>query len=126
MAVELNHTIVKVRDKHAAAAFYQQVLGLAEVTTYGPFTEITLANDAILAFLEEGPIHPQHYAFLVSEEEFDGIRDRIVSRGLTYWGDPARRTVNEINREDGGRGLYWEDPDGHFLEIITRPYGSGG
>ena len=75
--------------------------------------------------MEEERIHPQHYAFLVSEEEFDGIRDRIVERGLTYWGDPGKRMVNEINREDGGRGLYWDDPDGHFLEIITRPYGSG-
>src|SRR5436190_13144123 len=125
MVVELNHTIVKVRDKQASAEFYQQVLGLEEVTTYGPFTEVTFANDAVLAFLEEGQIAPQHYAFLVSEEEFDRIRERIVERGLTYWADPAKRTMNEINHEDGGRGLYWEDPDGHFLEIITRPYGSG-
>ena len=125
MAVELNHTIVKVRDKHASAEFYRQVLGLDEVKEWGPFTEVEFANDAVLAFLEEERIHPQHYAFLVSEEEFDGIQGRIVERGLTYWGDPGKRMVNEINREDGGRGLYWEDPDGHFLEIITRPYGSG-
>ena len=125
MVVELNHTIVKVRDKHASAEFYQQVLGLDEIKEWGPFTEVAFANDAILAFMEDGPVHPQHYAFLVSEEEFDGIQGRIVERGLTFWGDPGRRMVNEINHEDGGRGLYWEDPDGHFLEIITRPYGSG-
>jgi len=125
MAVELNHTIVKVRDKVASAEFYQQVLGLDEVTAWGPFTEVSFANNAVLAFMEEDEFLPQHYAFLVSEEEFDGIQRRIVQRGLTYWGDPGRRMVNEINREDGGRGLYWEDPDGHFLEIITRPYGSG-
>ena len=125
MAVELNHTIVKVSDKHASAEFYQQVLGLDEVTTYGPFTVVSFANGATLDFMEDGPVTAQHYAFLVSEDEFDGIRDRIVERRLTYWGDPGKRMVNEVNREDGGRGLYWEDPDGHFLEIITRPYGSG-
>ena len=125
MAVELNHTIVKVRDKHASAAFYAEVLGLPAYTTYGPFTVVTLANSATLDFMEDGPVHSQHYAFLVSEDEFDAIRDRITARGLTYWGDPARRMVNEVNHADGGRGLYWEDPDGHFLEIITRPYGSG-
>ena len=126
MVIELNHTIVKVRDKHASAEFYRDVLGLPEYTTYGPFTVIALANNATLDFHEEGAVRPQHYAFLVSEEEFDAIRARIVARGLTYWGDPSRRMVNEVNRGDGGRGLYWEDPDQHFLEIITRPYGSGG
>ncbi len=125
MAVELNHTIVKVRDKEASATFYRDVLGLDEFTTYGPFTVISLANGATLDFIEDSPVHSQHYAFLVAEDDFDGIRDRIVERGLTYWGDPSRRMVNEINHEDGGRGLYWDDPDGHFLEIITRPYGSG-
>jgi catechol 2,3-dioxygenase-like lactoylglutathione lyase family enzyme len=126
MAVELNHTIVKVSDKAASAEFYQDILGLAEHTTYGPFTVVALANDLTLDFAEQDDeVNPQHYAFLVSEGEFDQIKDRIVARGLTFWGDPSRRMVNEINREDGGRGLYWEDPDGHFLEIITRPYGSG-
>jgi catechol 2,3-dioxygenase-like lactoylglutathione lyase family enzyme len=124
MAVELNHTIVKVRDKVASAEFYRDVLGLAEFTTYGPFTVISLANGATLDFHHESGT-PQHYAFLVSEEEFDAIRDRIVARGLTFWGDPFKRLVNEVNHADGGRGLYWEDPDRHMLEIITRPYGSG-
>ena len=125
MVVELNHTIVKVRDKAASAAFYSEVLGIGEVKEWGPFAEVEFANDALLAFMEDGPVHSQHYAFLASEDEFDAIRDRIVERGLTYWGDPSRRLVNQHNTEDGGRGLYWEDPDGHFLEIITRPYGSG-
>ena len=70
-------------------------------------------------------VEPQHYAFLVGETEFDEILDRIRARGLTYWADPFRRQPGEINTNDGGRGVYWEEPSGHFLEIITRPYGSG-
>ena len=123
MAVELNHTIVKVRDKVASATFYRDVLGLEEFTTYGPFTVISLANGATLDFLEDVPIHSQHYAFLVSEEEFDQIRVRIRERGLVFWADPYHHRPGEINTNDGGRGLYWQDPDGHNLEIITRPYG---
>ena len=67
----------------------------------------------------------EHYAFLVSEAEFDEIFGRIQARGLPYWADPAHRRSGEINRNDGGRGVYWNDPNGHYLEIITRPYGSG-
>jgi hypothetical protein len=68
---------------------------------------------------------PQHYAFLVSDAEFDQIFGRIQERGLDYWADPYRSRYKEINHNDGGRGVYWDDPDGHALEIITRPYGSG-
>jgi hypothetical protein len=70
--------------------------------------------------------NPQHYAFLVSDSEFDQIFGRIRARGLPYWADPGRHRPGETNTNDGGRGVYWEEPSGHFLEIITRPYGSGG
>ena len=69
------------------------------------------------------PIQPQHYAFLVDEAEFDAILSRIVMRGLEYWADPTRRRPGRINFNDGGRGVYFLGPDGHFLEAITRPYG---
>ena len=74
----------------------------------------------------DGEISPQHYAFLVSESEFDQIFDRVRERSLPYWADPAQSQTGEINHNDGGRGFYFEDPNGHFLEVITRPYGSGG
>jgi hypothetical protein len=74
----------------------------------------------------EGEIAPQHYAFLVSDSEFDEIFARIRDRKLDYWADPGQTKRGEINRHDGGRGLYFEEPNGHLLEIITRPYGSGG
>jgi catechol 2,3-dioxygenase-like lactoylglutathione lyase family enzyme len=124
MAVALNHTIVRCTDKHRSARFLTEILGLPEPTTYGPFVVVQVDNDVSLDFDDDwGVPQSQHYAFLVGEEEFDRIRDRIVERGLTYWADPSHRTPDQVNTNDGGRGLYWEDPDGHNLEIITVPYG---
>ncbi len=124
MGVSLNHTIVHARDKHASAQFLVEVLGLEQPTTYGPFVVVQVDNDVSLDFLDSrGEPHPQHYAFLVGEDEFDAIHARIVERGLDYWADPYHREPDRINHNDGGRGLYWDDPDGHRLEIITVPYG---
>jgi len=93
---------------------------------FGPFLDVETGNEVTLAFFEtQDPFEPQHYAFLVSEAEFDQIFGRVKKRGLTYWADPARKQKGEINTHFGGRGVYFEDPGGHFLEIITRPYGSG-
>jgi catechol 2,3-dioxygenase-like lactoylglutathione lyase family enzyme len=85
---------------------------------------VELDNGVSLDFMEkEGAVSPQHYAFLIGEQEFDEAFARIKEKGLTYWPDPARSRANEINHNDGGRGCYFEDPNGHLLEIITRPYG---
>lgn len=124
MSVLLNHTIVNVRDRHASAQFLVDVLGLEQPTTYGPFVVVQVHNGVSLDYADDhGAPHPQHYAFLVSEEEFDEIHQRILTRGITFWADPFHRQGGEINTNDGGRGLYWNDPDGHNLEIITVPYG---
>ena len=126
MAKQLNHTIVRVRDKRESATFLAEILGLPEPTRYGPFLVVQLDNDVSLDFADDhGEPSPQHYAFLVSETEFDEIFHRIKARGLQFWADPFRRLPGEYNTNDGGRGVYWEEPSGHFLEIITRPYGSG-
>jgi catechol 2,3-dioxygenase-like lactoylglutathione lyase family enzyme len=126
MAVQLNHTIVYARDKEASASFLADVLGLPSPTPFGPFMAVETANDVTLDFLDtDDEITSQHYAFLVSEDEFDQIFGRIQDRGLSYWADPRHQLPGQINTNDGGRGLYFDDPDGHNLEIITRPYGSG-
>jgi len=125
MVVQLNHTLVNVRDKQESAPFVAEILGLADPTPYGPFLVVQVENDVSLDFIDVGTVHAQHYAFLVSEPEFDEILARIVGRGLTYWADPFQKRPGEFNTDDGGRGLYWEEPSGHLLEIITRPYGSG-
>jgi catechol 2,3-dioxygenase-like lactoylglutathione lyase family enzyme len=121
--VHLNHTIVAARDKRRSAEFLADLLGLAPPTTYGPFAVVELDNDVSLDYIDDPEIHPRHYAFLVSEEDFDQIFRRIRERGLPFWSDPFEQHPGEINTNDGGRGVYWNDPDGHKLEIITRPYG---
>jgi len=123
MPIQLNHTIVAARDRQESAAFLAEILGLAPPTTYGPFAVVQLDNDVSLDFIDDEEVHQRHYAFLVSEAEFDEIFGRIRARGLTYWADPFERQPDEINTHDGGRGVYWQDPNGHKLEIITRPYG---
>ncbi|MCW2741106.1 MAG: hypothetical protein JWR45_1528 [Blastococcus sp.] len=123
MPVQLNHTIVAARDKQESATFLAEVLGLQAPTTYGPFAVVQLDNDVSLDFLDDDVAHPRHYAFLVTENEFDAIFGRIRTRGLEYWADPFEKHPREINTHDGGRGVYWKDPNGHMLEIITRPYG---
>lgn len=125
MAVRLNHTILEANDRDLTADFLVELLGLAPAVTFGPFRVVALGNDVSLDVAQAaGPVHPQHYAFLVSEAEFDQIWDRIKQRGLTFWADPYHRRNGQINTNYGGRGLYWDDPNGHVLEIITRPYGS--
>ena len=124
MAVQLNHTIVHASDRDATARFLTEVLGLPAAPTFGPFRVVTVANDVSLDVMQaDGEIRAQHYAFLVSEGDFDEIFERIVARGLPYWADPGRQRAGEINHGDGGRVVYWEGPDGHFLEILTVPYG---
>jgi catechol 2,3-dioxygenase-like lactoylglutathione lyase family enzyme len=123
MAVQLNHTIVAARDKRESARFLTDVLGLDPPGTYGPFSVVELANGVSLDFMDDPDVRPRHYAFLVTEAEFDEIFGRIQARGLPFWADPFEQQPGQINHHDGGRGVYWHDPDGHVLEIITRPYG---
>ena len=126
MAVEFNHTVAGTRDKRASATWLAEILGLPEPTAYGPFMAVQLANGVTLDFLEhDGPIESAHYAFLLSEQEFDQVLGRLDDRGVTWFADPAHRQVGRWNSDDGGRGLYFSDPNGHNMEIITRPYGSG-
>jgi catechol 2,3-dioxygenase-like lactoylglutathione lyase family enzyme len=125
VAIQLNHTIVPARDAKASATWLSEVLGRDAPTRFGPFWAVALDNGATLDFQDSHETIPvEHYAFLVSEGEFDAILERIRARGLSYWADPMHRRPFEINHNDGGRGLYWNDPNGHYLEIITRPYGS--
>nr|WP_090340995.1 VOC family protein [Mycolicibacterium malmesburyense]CRL70692.1 glyoxalase/bleomycin resistance protein/dioxygenase [Mycolicibacterium malmesburyense] len=128
MAITFNHTIVAAKDREESARFVTELFGLPPAREFGHFLVVDLAHDASLDYAEVGPeeqIRPQHYAFLVSEDEFTEIYDRIRSRGLQHWADHRGMREGEINHNDGGRGVYFQDPAGHYLEIITRPYGSG-
>lgn len=124
MAVQLNHTIIQAKDAQKSADFLAEILGLAKPTTFGPFVVVKTDNAVNLDFrTTNGDIKSRHFAFLVSDAEFDEIFNRITQKNLMYWADPGRTYPKDINHNDGGRGCYFLDPDGHFLEIITRPYG---
>jgi catechol 2,3-dioxygenase-like lactoylglutathione lyase family enzyme len=124
MAAALNHTIVHARDARASAEFYAEVFGFAPATPFGPFLDVETANGVTLAVLgTDEKFEPQHYAFLVADAEFDAIFARVRARGQEYWADPGKKQRGAINSHFGGRGVYFEDPGGHLLEIITRPYG---
>ena len=129
MAITFNHTIVAARNREESATFFTELFGLPEAKEFGHFLAVSIDHGASLDYAQvdaDQDIHPQHYAFLVSEAEFDGIYGRIRERGLQHWADPRGARPGEINHNDGGRGVYFQDPSGHYLEIITRPYGSGG
>jgi extradiol dioxygenase family protein len=127
MSVELNHTIVHSRDNRESAEFLAGILGLEVGAEWGPFIPVATANGVTLDFATApaDSIRMQHYAFLISEEEFDAAFERIKQAGITYYADPHGQHPGQINHNDGGRGLYFLDPVGHGMEIITRPYGSG-
>jgi catechol 2,3-dioxygenase-like lactoylglutathione lyase family enzyme len=127
MTARLNHTIVAAEDRDASALFLAEMLGLPAPLKLGHFTVVTVGDRLTLDFMAtNGEIAPQHYAFLVNDAEFDEIFARIAQRRMPYWADPSRRQRDAINHWDDGRGLYFDDPNGHLLEIITRPYGSAG
>jgi catechol 2,3-dioxygenase-like lactoylglutathione lyase family enzyme len=128
MAITFNHTIVAANDRQQSAEFFTELFGLPPAKEFGPFLAVELNHGASLDYAQAADgeqIRPQHYAFLVSEQEFDDIYGRIRERGLQHWADPRGSRPGEINHNDGGRGVYFQDPAGHYLEILTRPYGSG-
>jgi len=122
VAVQLNHTIVAVGDKEQAATFLTEVLGLSPPVRFGPFLCVETANGVSLDYDDRLGTAPGHYAFLVTEEEFDAIFARVTGRGLRYWADPGHQRPGVLN--DNGRGFYFEDPAGNNLEVLTRPYGT--
>jgi len=127
MTISFNHTIVASRDKRESAEFLAELFGLPDPTPFGRFMVVALEHGVSLDYADvaEGEeIRRQHYAFLGSDEDFDAIYGKIKSRGLQHWADPRQDRPGEINHSDGGRGVYFPDPSGHAMEILTRPYGS--
>lgn len=125
MSVQLNHTIIHSRDKRESAEFLAHVLGLEVGAEWGPFIPVDTGNGVTLDFatVPAESITAQHYAFLISEAEFDVAFAKIQGAGAAYFADPHGKRPGEINHNDGGRGVYFMDPSGHAMEIITRPYG---
>lgn len=122
MAKELNHIIIWSSDQKRSAAFLAEVLDLPVPTQFAHFDVVTVGGVSLDFADSEQPIKRQHYAFLISEEEFDGVLARIKACKIDYWADPLRKLSGQINHDDGGRGVYFADPTGHNMEVMTRPY----
>ncbi len=122
--IELNHTAVHARDRQVSAGVLAGILGLEVGAPFGPFLPVDLGNGVTLDYYEkrDEPIQSQHYAFLVPEERFDAMIARLEAAGVTYYADPGHTDPGRGNGLFGGRGAYFDDPDGHNMEIMTRPY----
>jgi len=126
MAVSFNHCIIFAKDAHESASFFTQLFDLPDAVAWGPIHSVALHLGVSILFAAPGiDIQQQHYAFLVTEEEFDAIYQRIVDAGLEHWADPRGEQPGRFNTNHGGRGVYFLDPAGHGLEVLTRPYGAG-
>lgn len=123
ISASFNHTIIASTDRHESATFYRELIEATEAPSWGPFTNITLEDGVMLQFAEPPvEIQMQHYAFLVDDELIDRAYARLVDWGVTHWADPQMTRSGETNTEHGGRGVYFKDPSGHAIELITRPY----
>ncbi|MCQ9164468.1 VOC family protein [Arthrobacter sp. STN4] len=123
MSATFNHTIIASRDREESARFYTGLLEARPVPSWGPFTNILLDGGVMLQFAEPPvEIQMQHYAFLVDDAHFDRAYARLVATEVLHWADPQMTRPYETNTEHGGRGVYFKDPSGHALELITRPY----
>ncbi len=120
MSIELNHTIVPARDPEASAQFLAGILGLQVSPRVAHFTPVTLANQVTLDYDQADQVSAHHYAFQVSDEEFDAAFARIQERGITHYADPRCQQAGQIYRSNGRRGTYFLDPNGHLMEILTR------
>ena len=119
MAIELNHTVVPARDKHASAAFLAGILGADVGDESPPFVPVRLSNRVTLDYEDRDEFTPQHYAFLLDDVSWDAAYGRLQGAGVQTWADAARRRPGEVNTRWGGRGVYFPDPDGHLMEIMT-------
>src|SRR5258707_14097275 len=131
MAAQLNHTIVWSSDQTMSARFLAEILGRPAPTRFGHFDVVELDNGVSLDFANaQGPIRSQHYAFLISEADFDAVLSRIRERGLEHWADPMRHRPGEINHNDGGRGPVKNKRSSHMSTkrsvLVTGPTGQQG
>lgn len=127
MPVAFNHTIIAARDRAESARFFVEILEAGPAPSWGPFTNLALDGGVLLQFADlptdvVPEIQNQHYAFLVDDELFDRAYARLCERGIGHWADPQMQRPGETNTEHGGRGVYFRDPAGHYIEMITRPY----
>ncbi|MDJ0799032.1 MAG: VOC family protein [Calothrix sp. MO_167.B12] len=120
MKIILNHTIVPAHDKEASARFFAHLFGLKVESPIGHFAAVRVNDSLTFDFANREQFESHHYAFHVSDEDFDAIFARIKQAGIEYTSDPMHQNKDQINHRNGGRGFYFYDLDGHNLELLTR------
>jgi len=120
MAVELNHIIIPSRSKVASSQFLAEMLGIDPPQPVSHFMALQVSNGVTLDYDDADEFRPQHCAFLVGDDDFDAIFERIIGAKITHYADPSHSEPGEINRRNGGRGFYFADPDGHNMEVFTK------
>jgi len=123
MSIEFNHIIVRVKDKWKSARFLANILGVEAGPEWAQFVLVRTNNGVSLDFLDSDNFQPLHCAFLVDDAEFDAALARIKDVGCKYYADFGGNGPSQINHLYGGRGVYFDDPNGHVYELITKPYG---
>ena len=121
MTIRLDHTIVPAKDKVASAEFFADIFGLTVKPGQGYFAQVQVNESLTLDFAHEPEPQSHHYAFHISEAEFEAILARVKAKGLPYGSGPYNRTDGQIYTRRGGRGFYFDDPNGHVLEVMTVP-----
>ncbi len=121
MSVSFNHTIIGAHEPAVSAEFYRMVLGAHDAPSWGPFTNLILDDRTLLQFAAAPVNDPIHMAFLMSEDEFRRGLEVLRRLEVQYWADPRMQRPGEVSEEEGLR-VYFRDPSGHFLEILTQPY----
>lgn len=122
MEITLNHTIIPTHDNIGSAKFYERIFGFAFVKEWGHFAVVKVNQTLTLDFMNKGEFSSLHYAFKVSEKQFDEILIRIKTENIVFGSGPSSLDDGKINHNYGGRGTYFKDPNGHVLEIITTDY----
>lgn len=120
MVIVLDHTIVPAHDKVESAKFFARIFGLTSGAPSGPFSPVQVNDSLTLDFANADTFEPHHLAFMVSDEEFDAILDRVKADGLPYGSEPYAQDNGKINTRRGGRGFYFKDANRHSLEVMTR------
>ncbi len=121
MAIVLDHTIVPARDKEASARFFAQIMGLSYQGASGHFAPVQVNESLTFDFDNRETFESHHYAFYISDDEFDAILGRVRAAGRPYGSGPMSHQDGKINTRRGGRGFYFADLDGHLLEVMTTP-----
>jgi catechol 2,3-dioxygenase-like lactoylglutathione lyase family enzyme len=121
MAIVLDHTIVPAKDKHASANFFAEIFGLTVKPGQGHFAQVQVNERLTFDFADEPEPRSHHYAFHISDAEFEAIFSRVKAKSLSYGSSPYNHTDGQIYSRRGGRGFYFEDPNGHLLEVMTVP-----